>query len=157
MSFTENRREHRERHQPARRKSKGLLEKKKDYKLRARDFRSKRDRLQKLAEKAAFRNPDEFYHKMSSTKKENGVFKRINKDAGTKYTQKQLVEMKTQDLAYLNYKKSIESQKIENLTSSLHFLEEEVHNPDEPPFKKLRHTIFVDVRLPGCSCFLLQV
>lgn len=55
------RRNHKERSQPANRARLGLLEKHKDYVHRARDYKSKKDRIRKLREKAAFRNKDEFY------------------------------------------------------------------------------------------------
>ncbi|CAO3598939.1 unnamed protein product [Absidia cylindrospora] len=65
------RRNHKERGQLAHREKFGLLEKKKDYLQRARDYHSKQKRLKALREKALFRNPDEFYFKMinSQTKK----------------------------------------------------------------------------------------
>jgi U3 small nucleolar RNA-associated protein 11 len=59
------RREHKERSQPQKRKKFGLLEKHKDYVERARDHNKKKERLRKLKEKASFRNPDEFYFKMT--------------------------------------------------------------------------------------------
>jgi len=64
------RKTHKERAQPAKRRHLGLLEKKKDYLLRAKDYHRKQDRLRILREKAAMRNPDEFYKRMvnSSTK-----------------------------------------------------------------------------------------
>lgn len=65
-------RTYKERHQPAARAHLGLLEKKKDYKVRARDYHSKQDRLRVLAEKAAFRNPDEFYQAMGKTQRKEG-------------------------------------------------------------------------------------
>lgn len=61
-------RTYRERSQPAARAKLGLLEKHKDYKLRANDFHKKQDALNVLKEKAAFKNPDEFYYKMANTK-----------------------------------------------------------------------------------------
>ncbi len=61
------RREHYERHQPAARSHLGLLEKKKDYTERAKNYHAKQKRIAELRKKAANRNPDEFYFKMQST------------------------------------------------------------------------------------------
>ena len=60
------RRSHRERAQPLERKRLGLLEKHKDYSLRAKDWNKKKATLQSLREKAAERNEDEFSYKMIS-------------------------------------------------------------------------------------------
>ncbi len=64
------RREHKERSQPFERRKLGLLEKHKDYKERAVDYHRKEDRIKDLKEKAALKNPDEFYFGMvgSATK-----------------------------------------------------------------------------------------
>ena len=62
-------RTYRERSQPKARAKLGMLEKHKDYKLRAVDFHRKEDALQKMKEKAALKNPDEFYFNMVRTKK----------------------------------------------------------------------------------------
>ena len=62
-------RTYRERSQPKARAKLGTLEKHKDYKLRAVDFHRKEDALQKMKEKAALKNPDEFYFNMVRTKK----------------------------------------------------------------------------------------
>ena len=58
------RRAHKERSQPSNRARYGLLEKKKDYKLRALDYHRKEEKIKKLKQAAAMRNPDEFYFKM---------------------------------------------------------------------------------------------
>ena len=59
-----HRRNHKERSQLAHRARLGILEKHKDYVLRARDYHSKQDRLNRLKQKAADRNKDEFYFAM---------------------------------------------------------------------------------------------
>ena len=48
----------------------GILEKHKDYVLRARDYHSKQERINRLREKAATRNKDEFYFAMNKQKTE---------------------------------------------------------------------------------------
>ena len=59
-----HRRNHKERSQLAHRAKFGILEKHKDYVLRARDYHSKRERIKTLRRKAADRNKDEFYFGM---------------------------------------------------------------------------------------------
>ena len=68
-------RTHKERHQPSLRSELGLLEKKKDYKLRAKDFNEKKVTLKRLRKKALNKNPDEFYFHMVNSKTEDGVHK----------------------------------------------------------------------------------
>lgn len=67
------RREHYERHQPKAREHLGLLEKHKDYTQRAKAFHDKEKRITKLKQKAANRNPDEFYFKMLNTRTKVGL------------------------------------------------------------------------------------
>ena len=57
-------RAYRERAQPESREHLGLLEKKKDYKVRAKNYRDKQDTLNKLRVKASLANPEEFYFQM---------------------------------------------------------------------------------------------
>src|SRR5690606_4292578 len=69
MSFVKDlQRAHKERAQPRARQRYGLLEKKKDYQLRAKDYKKKQTVLKNLRVKAANRNPDEFYFKMIKSK-----------------------------------------------------------------------------------------
>ncbi|WCJ40530.1 U3 small nucleolar RNA-associated protein 11 [Euphorbia peplus] len=115
-----SRRAHKERSQPQSRKKFGILEKHKDYVVRAQAFHQKEETLQRLKEKAAFRNPDEFYFKMIKTKTLNGVHQ-LESEAN-KYTQDELILMKTQDIGYVIQKLQSERKKIEKLSASLHSL-----------------------------------
>ncbi|KAI3471732.1 hypothetical protein Pfo_029737 [Paulownia fortunei] len=115
------RRAHKERAQPHSRRKFGLLEKHKDYVERARAYHQKEQALQKLKEKAAFRNPDEFYFKMIKTKTVRGVHK-LESEAN-KYTTEELMLMKTQDIGYILQKLQTEKKKIEKLSGMLHCLD----------------------------------
>ena len=68
-----HRKNHKERSQLAHRTRLGILEKHKDYVLRARDYHSKQDRITRLRQKAADRNKDEFYFGMVNQKTRQGV------------------------------------------------------------------------------------
>jgi U3 small nucleolar RNA-associated protein 11 len=93
------RRNHKERAQPLGREKWGLLEKSKDYKLRAKDHKDKQKRLKVLKEKAALANPDEFSFKMMSSRTRNG--QRIA-DRGNKALSQDVVRLlKTQDVGYV--------------------------------------------------------
>lgn len=115
------RKAHRERAQPHSRRKFGLLEKHKDYVERARSFQRKEQTLQKLKEKAANRNPDEFYFKMIKSKTVGGVHK-VEGEAN-KYTKEELMLMKTQDIGYILQKLQSEKKKIEKLNAVLHSLD----------------------------------
>ena len=100
------RRNHRERAQPHERQKWGLLEKPKDYKLRATDHKVKKRKLKALQQKAAERNEDEFYFGMMSAQSQGGVkvAKRGQENAGGggRVLSGEVVKlMKTQDVGYL--------------------------------------------------------
>ena len=67
------RRMYRERGQLERRQHLGILEKKKDYQVRAKDYKSKEAIIKNLSTKAQLRNPDEYYHKMNRMKKHDNT------------------------------------------------------------------------------------
>ncbi|XP_010922096.1 probable U3 small nucleolar RNA-associated protein 11 isoform X2 [Elaeis guineensis] len=120
------RRAHKERAQPHARKRFGLLEKHKDYVLRAQAFHKKEETLRRLKEKASFRNPDEFYFKMINTRTVGGIHR--PKSEANKYTQEELMLMKTQDIGYILQKVQSEKKKIERLSSALHALDNQPSN-----------------------------
>ena len=167
------RRTHKERHQPAKRAKRfGLLEKKKDYVVRARDYRRKQGQLRILREKAATRNPDEFYFGMVNkrTRRDGTV------DGGTQasldasqITSAHMKLMRSQDSSYVRMKAGVERKKIERLSAGLHFLPEanesdddQYGNGDSGYFdertssgilrRKPKHTIFVDSK-EECDAF----
>ncbi|CAM6102095.1 unnamed protein product [Calypogeia fissa] len=111
------RRTHKERSQPSDRNRLGLLEKHKDYVLRAKDFHKKEKSIQVLREKAAFKNPDEFYYKMINSKLVDGVHR---PKAGKEYSQEEILLMKTQDIRYVLNKAQSEQKKVERLKAVLH-------------------------------------
>jgi U3 small nucleolar RNA-associated protein 11 len=78
-AFKRERKTHKERSQPHHRRKLGILEKHKDYTERAKDFKKKRDTVRRLREKAFFRNPDEFYHRMITEKRNEEVNSHILK------------------------------------------------------------------------------
>jgi len=106
------RKTHKERSQPEARKRFGLLEKHKDYVVRARDYNKKKKRIQALQEKAAFRNPDEFYMKMQGMATKRGIHANLGEDSIDADT---LKLFKTQDLGYISLKKQSEQTKIGEL------------------------------------------
>jgi U3 small nucleolar RNA-associated protein 11 len=100
------RRNHRERAQPAERAKWGLLEKRKDYKLRAADHKLKKRKINALKQKASERNEDEFYFGMMSSTTKGGIKRsqrgQENAGGGGKSLSIDVIKlMKTQDQGYL--------------------------------------------------------
>lgn len=142
---TIQRRNHKERAQPLERSKWGLLEKHKDYSLRAKDHNEKRKRLKILREKAADRNPDEFHFGMMSTKTKDG--KKIG-DRGNKVLSHDTVKLlKTQDAGYLKTVLQKTRRERERLEMEIQIDEREggelkVLKSGEGV--KAKHTVFVD-------------
>jgi U3 small nucleolar RNA-associated protein 11 len=115
------RKTHKERAQPKGRKKLGLLEKHKDYKLRANDFQRKRKAIEILQRKAELRNTDEFYFGMHNERTERGVHKVVRDNV--KNQEPLSLEMSRRlDKDYLNMTLAHESNKLKKLESNLHFI-----------------------------------
>lgn len=119
--------------------SNGFLERKKDYKARSNEYNRRKEILSKLRKKALDKNPDEFFFRMKSSKLIDGVHYDIRKD-DDELQPEELQLMQTQDLNYINYKHSIDRNKVEKLRGQLHWLDSD---PERP---KNNHIIFVENR-----------
>lgn len=100
-------REHKERGQLKARSKLGLLEKHKDYVLRAKDFHRKERRIGALKERAAFRNPDEYYLAMVNTHTEGGIHKVGGK---RKLDVDMMKTMTEKDIRFLELKRTQEAK-----------------------------------------------
>ena len=100
-----HRRTHRERGQLAHRAKYGLLEKHKDYVLRARDYHTKQDRLTRLRQKAADRNKDEFYFAMKNERTVEGVH--VQDRGNTPMPMDMVKLLKSQDEGYVRTIKTV--------------------------------------------------
>lgn len=126
---------HKERAQPSARARLGLLEKKSDYLLRARNFHSKADRLKRLAIAARERNPDEFNFGMISSRiMKSGEHRRVkwdtSEDAARKSNRRGECEggalseevvrlLKSQDRTYLCHQLQVNKAKLDQERLSL--------------------------------------
>jgi len=127
-----HRRTHLERPQPKARKSHGLLEKKKDYVQRARNYHQKEDRIKKLHEKAYFKNEDEFAFSMVNHSIING---KMRKNDHHHLTHAEVALADSQDVGYIGMREQIDKKSIEKRMQSLHFLDADRPN---------KHTVFLD-------------
>ncbi|KIW94285.1 uncharacterized protein Z519_05601 [Cladophialophora bantiana CBS 173.52] len=130
-----SRRPHKERSQPASREKWGLLEKHKDYSLRAQDYNLKKKKLSQLSQKAKERNPDEFAFGMISQgraglgkhkSKQSGEGNDDDDSAGIKKPREgvplshdAVKLLKTQDIGYLRTVAAKGRKEIERLTQEV--------------------------------------
>jgi hypothetical protein len=138
------RRNHKERAQPVEREKWGLLEKRKDYKLRAADHKQKKQKLKLLSEKARDRNPDEFSFKMLSSK----VDKQGKKvaDRGNVALSMDVVKLlKTQDAGYIRTMLQMVRKEREELEQKLVLEEGELRAVrDGDKTKQGKHRVYVE-------------
>ena len=132
---------HKERSQPRNRQHLGILEKKKDYKKRAEDYHRKEDRIKAMQERAAMRNPDEFYFGMNTSKVKDGKHKSLASEEARKLPPEMIQLMKDQDLSYVRMQKQKDAKRAERLQASLHLLES---GRDDKRGSKRKHTVFVE-------------
>lgn len=118
--------QHRERAQPLERRKFGLLEKKKDYKLRAADFHKKEAQIKLLRKKANERNADEFAHGMVKSRTDSrGI---LIADRGNQVLSVDAAKLlKTQDSGYVRTLASHERSQIDKLESGMLFSAEGKH------------------------------
>lgn len=117
-----NQKTHRERHQPEDRKKLGLLEKKKDYKVRAEHFNKKKKTLKILKKKALEKNVDEFHTHMINAKLVDGEHFELPKEENEDSEEQKLL-MDTQDMKYIASRRTIEKRKIEKIKAANHMID----------------------------------
>eukprot|EP01060_Flectonema_neradi_P009530 TRINITY_DN16789_c2_g1_i1.p1 TRINITY_DN16789_c2_g1~~TRINITY_DN16789_c2_g1_i1.p1 ORF type:complete len:253 (+),score=54.35 TRINITY_DN16789_c2_g1_i1:43-801(+) len=125
-------RDHGERGQTSIRKKFGMLEKKKDYIIRAKNFKKKRERLRDMRLAAATKNPDEFNTAMINTQTDE--FGRHMKVVAPKKGPQQRRENEANS-RYLRYKAAVDGGTVKQMKGSLSFM-------GMPSMNK--HTVFVD-------------
>ncbi len=137
------RKANRERSQPAHRQQLGLLEKKKDYVKRARDYNAKKEQLRELQERASLKNPDEFYFGMQRLEMEDG---KLVERAGpgtaagegaskSGMSEEQLRALKRHDHTYLTVELQKERLKLAKMQAELQFV---------GAVRPAHHTVFVE-------------
>jgi hypothetical protein len=138
------RRNHKERAQPVEREKWGLLEKRKDYKLRAADHRQKKHKLKLLSQKARDRNPDEFSFKMLSSRVDKEG-KKVG-DRGNKALSTDVVKLlKTQDAGYLRTMLQVTRKDREELEQRLIMEGGEVRALRDGEHSRMgKHKVYVD-------------
>ncbi|KAK0233712.1 u3 small nucleolar RNA-associated protein 11 [Armillaria fumosa] len=123
-----HRRNHKERSQLAHRAKLGILEKHTDYVKRARDYHSKQDRLNRLRQKAADRNKDEFYFSMTREKTKGGVHV---KERGNVALPIDMVKvLKTQDENYIRAMRAAGLKRIDKIKAQLSDMVDAVTDED---------------------------
>lgn len=146
LKRTYHAKEHRERSQPEHRKELGDLEKRRDYKERAKDYHQKQNALNQLKEKARLRNPDEFYFRMISTQTENGLHKEPTVTGPTLSAEQEKL-IKTQDLAYVRQRIQRDQNRCNKITNLLTCAPPPTTTMVDQSTEKKKKIIFVEEEL----------
>lgn len=123
--------QHKERSQVALRQKLGLLEKKKDYRLRADDAHKKKAALKILKNKADNHNPDEYYHAMTKQLTDRDGVAVASRGEELLLVAQALL-LKTQDVSYIRTVRTNEQARIAREKQAL------------APKAVGKHTVFVD-------------
>ncbi|KAF4616247.1 hypothetical protein G7Y89_g15159 [Cudoniella acicularis] len=110
--------------QPEERKKWGLLEKHKDYSLRARDHHAKKAKLAALKQRVLQKNPDEFYFGMLSRSGPSTTGKNrtgtVNGDRGNEVLSQEASRLyKTQDIGYVRTMRNQTLKEVRSLEERL--------------------------------------
>ena len=133
--------QYKERVQPAARRKLGMLEKHKDYVERARHTHEKKRQMKELRRKAQNANPDEFRFQMENARLDTQTGKRrllpgkVEREEELKNGKSARRLLQTQDIAYLEMRRSVDMKKVEKLRAQLHGIDHPIQG---------RHTLFVD-------------
>lgn len=151
-------RPYRERDQPQSRQKLGLLEKHKDYRLRAKSHNEKKAKIRALTAKAKDRNPDEFSFRMMSSKQNSKTGTREGKrrddngpGSGSAMRHETVQLLKTQDAGYLRTARNRVRRELERLKEEWGVVEKGMADPSNGALdvvgdigKRNRHMVFVE-------------
>lgn len=147
MRNTVPRRPHKERSQPKAREKWGILEKHKDYSLRAADYNLKKKKLGQLSQKAKERNPDEFAFGMMSAEK--GTAGKHGKGGSEALLSHDAVKLlKTQDSGYLRTVSNRGRREVQKLEEQVRLAEVMKEDGTVKPGKKI---VFVEEEIANTS------
>ncbi|CAI2731283.1 unnamed protein product [Schistosoma spindalis] len=132
---------HKERPQPQRRHHLGILPKKQDFRLRAKDKESKSAKIKELRSKALDKNTDEFYFNMCNSRfdMEKG---HIPLDVEKSYLDSDIKSSFYKNVTHLQYELQKEMSKIHQLESKTHLLQSESQNHRSK--KTPKHIVFAE-------------
>ncbi|CAH8862053.1 unnamed protein product [Trichobilharzia szidati] len=130
---------HKERSQPQHRRHLGLLPKKKDFQIRARDKESKNAKIKELRSKALNKNTDEFYFNMCNSRfdAEKG---HIPLNVEKSYSDNEIKASFSKNITHLQYELQKEMSKIRQLESKTNLLQSELKKSRKTP----KHIVFAE-------------